>query len=61
MLFRSGWFPVDRHCEKCDTTAVFKVAESDCLICNQYKQIRVYDSQSGECKLKESEVLPPTF
>ena len=48
-----GWLPVDKHCEKCDSSEAFKVSESDCSKCNQYEELRFYDSQSGECKLKQ--------
>ena len=38
---------------KCETKEVFKVSEVDCLNCNQYEELRVYDSKSGECKPKK--------
>ena len=48
----TGWIFVNDHCERCDSSETFKVSESDCLKCNQYEELRVYDSQSGECKPK---------
>ena len=47
-----GWIFVNGHCGKCDSSETFKVSESDCLKCNQYEELRVYDSQSGECRPK---------
>ena len=49
----NGWILVNDHCERCDSTETFKVPKSDCLKCNQYEELRVYESQSGECKPKE--------
>ena len=48
-----GWIFVNDHCERCDSSETFKVTKSDCLKCNQYEELRVYDSRSKECKLKE--------
>ena len=52
ILCDSGWIPIDNHCERCDSSETFKVSESDCLKCNQYEELRLYDSQSGECRPK---------
>ena len=49
----TDWIFVNDHCERCVSSETFKVSESDCLKCNQYEELRVYDSQSGECKLKK--------
>ena len=49
----TDWLFVNDHCERCDSSETFKVSESDCLKCNQYEELRVYDSQSGECKPKQ--------
>lgn len=48
-----GWIMINGHCVRCDSLEVYKISEVDCLKCNRYELVRIYDPQSGECRLKE--------
>ena len=48
-----GWIPVEKGCLPCNIPQAVKVSESDCLKCNQFEELRIYDAQSGACKPKQ--------